>query len=66
MPRNARTGHQLTCPATIATKKGRDRLRPEVARLLAQGLSERAIADRLGTSRTTVWTIKQEIKAAAR
>ena len=39
--------------------------RGEVARLTAEGKSEREIAKELGVSRTTVWTDKQVNKAAA-
>lgn len=40
--------------------------RAEVARRTAAGESERKIADALGVSRTTVWTDKQVVAAAAK
>ena len=39
--------------------------RHQVGVLVAAGRTEREIAERLGVSRTTVWTDKQVLKAAA-
>lgn len=43
-----------------------ERRRAEVARRTAAGETERQIARALGVSRTTVWTDKQVITAAAK
>ena len=40
--------------------------RRKVAELAKEGKSERAIARELGVSRTTVWTDKQVLAAAAK
>lgn len=40
--------------------------RAKVANLADAGLSERAIADALGVSRSTVWNDKQAIKTRSR
>lgn len=39
----------------------RVRLRGDVDRLVAEGLTEREIARQLDTSRSTVWAIKQDL-----
>ena len=44
------------------TAPARERLRPNVARLVAQGLTEREIAKRLRVSGSTVWQIKQDLR----
>lgn len=50
----------------MATDKEIETRRAEVARRSTAGETERAIARALGVSRTTVWTDKQVIAAAAK
>lgn len=48
--------------STPASRAKRDE---EIGRLVAAGKSEREIAAELDVSRTTVWTVKQALKAVA-
>lgn len=48
----------------VVTEEARTRRRNTIARLHNEGLSERQIASRLNTSRSTVWGVLQELKAA--
>lgn len=50
---------KYSTPAIRATRDD------EIARLVAAGKSEREIAAELGVSRTTVWTVKQALRAVA-